>query len=81
MIRIILIIGAAACFVIGGKRVAEDIVYQVNLDSLDFLLFTAFPFLPIILMAPRYKNGGVIYGFIAVAEILIIVTNHFVVLR
>jgi predicted Co/Zn/Cd cation transporter (cation efflux family) len=80
VIRIILIIGAAACVVIGGKMVAQDIVYQVNTDPID-LFITIFPFVPIILMAPRYKNGRIIYGFIAVVEILIIVMNYFLVLR
>ena len=78
-IRIILIIGAAACFVIGGKMVAQDIVYQM-LDP-GSLFFSMFPFFPLILMAPRYKNGGIIYGFIAAGEIVIIVLNHFIVLR
>jgi len=60
--------------------VAQDIVYQVNRDPFELFL-TAFPFVPIILMAPRYKNGRVIYSFIGAAEIIIIVINHFLVLR
>jgi hypothetical protein len=77
--RIILIIGAAACFVIGGKMVAQDIVYHMNDDASLFISIV--PFIPIMLMAPRYKDGKIIYGFIAAAEILIIVMNYFLVLR
>jgi len=80
MIRKILIVGAAACFVVGGIRVAEDIVYHVNFDPLD-IFFTIFPFVPIILIAPRHKDGRLIYGFIAGAEAINIVLNHFLVLR
>ena len=79
-IRIVLIIGAAACVVIGGKMVAEDIVYHVNHDPWD-LIFTMFPFVPIILIAPRYKNGKVIYPIIGAAEAIIVVMNYFLVLR
>lgn len=79
MVRIILIIGASACFVIGGIMVAEDIVYRIN-DGFDFIL-TLIPFTPLILMAPRYKSGKVSYSFTAVLETLIVVMNHFMVLR
>ena len=79
-IRLALIIGAAACFVIGVKMVAQDIVYHVNHDPLD-LFFTIFPFVPIILIAPRYKNGKIIYPIIGAAEAIIVVMNYFLVLR
>jgi hypothetical protein len=79
MVRTILIIGAAACFVIGGKMVAEDSVYKIH-DSFD-LLITMVPFAPLILMAPRYKSGKFIYGFTAFVETVIIVGNYFMVLR
>jgi hypothetical protein len=59
--------------------VAQDIVYQM-VDPIS-LLISIFPFVPLILMAPHYKNGSVIYSFIAMMEILIIVMNHFIVLR
>ncbi len=81
MVRILLLIGAAACFVIGGKMVAQDIVYDVKLNDPFSFLITFFPFLPLILMAPRYKNGKTIYSFIGAAEAIIIVMDHFTVLR
>jgi hypothetical protein len=37
MVRTILVIGAAACFVVGGKMVAEDIVYKIH-DPFDLFL-------------------------------------------
>ena len=79
-IRLALIIGAAECVVIGGKIVAEDIVYHVNQDVWD-LSITIFPFVPIILIAPRYKNGKVIYPIIGAAEAIIVVMNYFLALR
>jgi hypothetical protein len=79
-IRLVLIIGAAACFVIGVKVVAQDVVYHVNHDPFDMFI-TLFPFVPIIAMAPRYKNGKWIYGFIGAAEALIILMDYFIVLR
>ncbi|HTV41390.1 MAG TPA: hypothetical protein VMF08_12485 [Candidatus Sulfotelmatobacter sp.] len=79
MVRIVLIIGASACFVIGGVMVAEDVVYDIY--NLFDLLLTLIPFAPLLLMAPRYKNGNVIYGFTAALEAIIIVANHFMVLR
>jgi hypothetical protein len=79
MVRIILIVGASACFVIGGIMVAEDVVYRMY-DSFDFIL-TLIPFTPLILVAPRYKSGKVIYSFTAALETSIIVMNHFMVLR
>jgi hypothetical protein len=79
-IRLVLIIGAAACFVIGVKMVAQDIVYHVNFDPFEFV-FTVFPFIPIIAMAPRYKDGRIIYSFIGAAEVLSILMNFFIVLR
>jgi len=79
-IRLALVLGAAACFVIGAKMIAQDIVYHVNHDPLD-LFFTIFPFIPIILIAPRYKNRKVIYHIIGAAEVIIVVINYFLVLR
>ena len=80
MLRMACIVGACICFVIGGMFILQDIVYHVSLDSID-LLFTSIPFLPIILVAPRYKNGSIVYAFIGLGEIIIIVMNHFIVLR
>jgi hypothetical protein len=79
VIRIILLAGAAACVVIGGKMAAQDIAYQMY-DSFS-LLITVIPFVPLISMAPRYKNGEVIYGFTAIVEATVIVANYFMVLR
>jgi hypothetical protein len=39
------------------------------------------PFAPLILMAPRYKNGKIIYSFTAFVEAVIIVGNYFMVLQ
>ena len=78
--RMACIVGACICFVIGGMFIVQDIVYHINLDAID-LFFTAIPFLPMILVAPRYKNGKIVYAFIGLAEIFIIVLNHFIVLR
>lgn len=52
-IRIILIIGASACLVIGGKRIAEAIVYHIDVLNFWELLIIALPFIPIILLAPK----------------------------
>jgi hypothetical protein len=80
ILRMACIVGACACFVIGVVFILQDIVYHISLDPLD-LFFTAVPFFPIILVAPRYKNGSIVYAFIGLAEIIIIVMNHFIVLR
>jgi hypothetical protein len=79
MIRLACIVGACICFVIGLRFIYDDIAYHVNFE--DALLFTAVPFLPIIFMAPRYKNGNIVYAFIGLAEVIIIVMNHFIVPR
>ena len=79
-LRMACIVGACACFVIGVVFILQDIVYHINLDHID-LLFTAMPFLPIFLVAPRYKNGSIVYCFIGFFEMIIIVLNHFIVLR
>jgi hypothetical protein len=80
VLRMACIVGACICFVIGVIFILQDIVYHINLDPID-LFFTAIPFIPIILVAPRYKNGNIVYFFIGLAEIIIIVINHFIVLR
>jgi hypothetical protein len=79
-IRLACIVGACACFVVGMRFVYDDFAYHVNFDPFD-ALFTVVPFLPIILVAPRYRNGTVVYAFIGLAEVVIVVMNHFIVLR
>jgi hypothetical protein len=65
--RLALICGACLCFVIGGYWIAEDIVYNVGVD--DFLgVINGLAFLPLIAMAPRYKNGKIIYALIGFLE-------------
>jgi hypothetical protein len=82
-IRIILIVGAAACLVIGGKRIAEAIVYHIDVLNFWELLITALPFIPIILLAPKSATHKkpVLLIFVALLEILVIVSNLFMVLR
>jgi hypothetical protein len=78
-----LIIGAAACLVIGGKRIAEAVVYHIDLLNFWELLILALPFIPIILLAPKsaiYKRP-IRLIFVVVLEILVIVSNLFLVLR
>ena len=78
--RILLIIGACLCFVIGVKWICEDIVYHVETD--DSLLFiNALAFVPLIGLAPRYKNGKVIYAFIGLLEAFIIFMGNLLTLR
>jgi hypothetical protein len=76
-IRLACIVGACACVVYGIKMVYQNVAYQVNMDPFNVLL-TLIPFLPIILVAPRYRNGTVAYQFIGLAEIIIVVLYHFV---
>ena len=78
--RIILIFGACLCFVIGGKWIAWDIVYHVRQDPL-LVFLTGLAFVPLIALAPRYKNGRVIYLFIGLAELIVIVMGNVLTLR
>jgi hypothetical protein len=79
-IRLALIIGACLCLVIGGKWIAEDIVYHIRLvDSL--VMINALAFVPIIAIAPQYKNGMVIYLFIGALEAFIIFMGNILTLR
>jgi len=81
-VRLVLIIGAAACLVVGVKRIAELIVYRVTLDPVE-LLIIALPFVPIFLVAPRSAGPKkhVFFGFAAVLETAVIVSNFLFVLR
>jgi hypothetical protein len=82
-IRIILIIGASACFVIGAKRIAEAVVYHVGAFNFWELLIVALPFIPMVLLAPRSATckKPVLLVFLAVVEMLVIVSNFVLVLR
>jgi len=76
----VLIAGACLCFVIGGKWIVEDIVY--HMETYDDLLFiNALAFVPLIALAPRYKNGNVIYAFIGLLEAFIIFMGNMLTLR
>ena len=77
-IRLILIAGACLCFVIGGKWIAEDIVYSIH-DS-SWSTFNLLAFVPLIAIAPRYKNRK-IYAFIAALEAFIIIMGNVMTLR
>jgi|GEM_PF-2969791 hypothetical protein len=80
VIRLTCIVGACACVVYGIKMVYQNVAYQIDMDPFNVLL-TLVPFLPIILVAPRYRNGTVVYLFIGLAEIIIVVFYHFVTPR
>lgn len=81
-IRLALIIGAAACFVIGVKRICETVVYHVSLDPIE-LLIIALPFVPILLIAPRSATfqKRILLGFIGLLEAVVISSDFFLVLR
>jgi hypothetical protein len=82
LIRLVLIIGAAASLVVGVKRIAELIMYQVTLDPVE-LVIIALPFVPIFLMAPRSAGPKkhVLFGFAAALETIVITSNFVLVLR
>jgi len=77
-----LIIGAAACFVIGVIRICEVFAYRVNHDFVD-LLIISLPFVPIILIAPRSATfqKRSLFIFVGLVEAVVIATNFFIVLR
>lgn len=71
IIRIALIAGACLCLVIGVKWIAEDIVYQIQPD-ITLIIINGVAFAPMIALAPRYKNGKMIYYWIGWIEAFII---------
>lgn len=81
-IRLVLVIGAAACLVIGVKRICEAVVYHVNLDPIE-LLIVALPFVPILLIAPHSATvqKRFLFGFIGFIEAVVIASDFFLVLR
>jgi hypothetical protein len=79
-VRLVLIIGACLCFVIGAKWIAEDILYHVQLDH-PLLFINALAFIPLLMLAPRYKNGKVVYVLIGLLEAFIIVMGNLLTLR
>ena len=58
MIRLACIVGACICFVIGLRFIYDDIAYHVNFEAA--LIFIGVPFLLIVFMAPRYKDGNIV---------------------
>ena len=80
VIRLACIIGACPCFVVGLRFIYEKFAYGISLDPFE-LAFLTIPFLPIVAVAPRYRNGKVVYAFIGLAELLIVVLGHFIVVR
>ena len=78
LIRLPLIAGACLCFVIGGKWIAENIVYSIH--DPYWVEFNMIAFLPIIAIAPRYKKRK-IYAFIAALEAFIIIMGNVMTLR
>ena len=86
-IRLVLIIGAAACVVVGIKRICEAVAYHMTLDPVE-LLIIALPFLPILMIAPRTSTaqkrflfGTYLFGFIGFIEAVVIASNFILVLR
>ena len=82
IVRLVLVAGAAACLVVGVKRIAELIVYRVTLDPIE-LLIIVLPFIPIFLVAPRSAGPKkhLLFGFATVLETAVIVSNFVLVLR
>jgi hypothetical protein len=81
-IRLALIIGAAACFVIGVKGICEAVAYHASLDPI-VLLIMALPFVPIIMMAPSSMTAQKHFRciFTGLLEAVVIVSNFFLVWR
>jgi hypothetical protein len=81
-IRLTLVVGAAACVVVGVKRICETVAYHVSYDPY-WLLILALPFVPIILIAPRsatpQKRG--LFCFIGLVEAVVIASDFFLVWR
>ena len=73
------IIGACVCFVHGVRMVYMDFSY--HLDFVSILVFSVIPFVPIVAVAPRYRNGSRVYAVIALVELIVITTYPFVVVR
>ncbi|HEV2327947.1 MAG TPA: hypothetical protein VGY56_04055 [Verrucomicrobiae bacterium] len=80
VIRLACIVGACACVIYGMKIIYDNVAYHMGIDTFTLLL-TLVPFLPIILAAPRYRNGTAGYLFIGLAEVIIVVLYHFVTPR
>jgi hypothetical protein len=80
VIRLACIVGACACVIYGMKIVYMNVAYHMDIDPFTLLL-TLVPFLPIILVARRYRNGSAVYPFIGLVEVIIIVFYHFVTPR
>jgi hypothetical protein len=80
VLRMICIIGACVCFVHGLRFVYEDVAYHMALDPIT-VVFTLIPFAPIVAVAPRYKNGSIVYAFIMVLELIVIAVCPFIVVR
>jgi hypothetical protein len=79
-IRLACIVGACACFVVGLRFVYEKFAYDISLDLVE-LAFLTVPFVPIVAVAPRYRNGKVVYAFIGLAELFIVVMDRITVVR
>lgn len=77
MMRILLIVGAAACFVVGIVRVCELVAYRMVLDWVD-LLAIVLPFVPIFLAAPQsvMPKRKFLFGTTAALE-LIVIASYF----
>lgn len=79
-VRLVLIAGACLCLVQGVYWIAQDIVYDVENDGV-LLIIKRLAFLPLIAMAPCYKNGKIVYAFIGVLEAFIIFMGLTLTLR
>jgi hypothetical protein len=79
-VRWILIIGASLCAVIGAKWIAEDIVYNMRVET-GLLVLNTLAFVPLIALAPRYKKAKVVYSLIGLLEALIIIMGNSLTVR
>ena len=77
--RILLIVGAAACFVIGVKWTCEGIAYYCPMS----FPIAALAFVPIILIAPRSATSKkrALFVSLALTEAIVIVSDFVLVLR
>lgn len=80
LLRTILILGACLCFVIGAKWIAEHIVYHVEY-GFSLAVINFFAFVPLVALAPRYKQVKYVYAIVGAIEAFIILMGNLLTLR
>jgi hypothetical protein len=78
VMRKILIVVAAICSTSGAMAVLSHILWRISFDDLDLVLSVFVPSLPLILMAPLYKNGKIVYALVATIEAFVLFNSFFV---